>query len=172
MGKDLAQKYIPLAKSIARKIAPDYHDPEELEGVALLALVETVTNNTHTEAQIVEHIKLRVRGSVVNFLTRGGTPDENNMSLDDMEHLAYYDPSAGEDKAHLKIREAVAKLPCQHKNIVQLYYYDGMTQGEIADKLGVTQQTISLKLQEVTDHLRKKMCPSGNTPEKRSGHHL
>ena len=156
----LAEKYMPLAKAIAYRVAPDYHDKEELEGVALLALCEVVAENTHGEAQIVEHIKLRVRGAVLNFISR----DSEHLTYEvpmpedgDLDHLYSWNPHETGSDINDRLRDAVSKLPEDSQRLVKMHYYEGMTQREIADVLGLTQQAISAQLRGVAGKLREML---------------
>lgn len=153
----LAEKYMPLAKSIAYRVAPEYHDKEELESVALLALVEVVNENNHDEAQVVEHIRLRVRGAVINYLNRDMSHLGHELAMPDDDSLDYlnaYDPHKEQDEMPQKVRDAIKKLEPIDQRLVKMHYYENMTHQEIADQLGVERSTITKKLQRVTGALR------------------
>lgn len=156
----LAEKYMPLAKAIAYRVAPDYHDKGELEGVALLALCEVVVENTYDEAQVVEHIRTRVKGAVIDFLRKEKRVRQNEAPMPedgDLDHLYSWNPHETGSDINDRLRDAVSKLPEDSQRLVKMHYYEGMTQREIADVLGLTQQAISAQLRGVAGKLREML---------------
>lgn len=155
----LAEKYMPLAKSIAYRVAPDYYDKEDLESVAMVALVEVVAQaDGKPEPVVIEHIKTAVRGEILNYLNRdlGYRSYEVAMPEDDsLDYLNAYDPHKEQDEVPQKVRDAIKKLEPIDQRLVKMHYYENMTQQEIADAVGITQQAISARLQRVTANLRE-----------------
>ena len=64
-----------------------------------------------------------------------------------------------EDADERIVRQALAEarkaLPPREKEVVRLYYEDGMTQEAIAQKLGVSQANISKALNRARKNLKK-----------------
>lgn len=56
-----------------------------------------------------------------------------------------------EDRA---LMEVVMNLPCRYKEVVLLYYYQGLTMEETAETLGVAVSTISTRLKKARQRLR------------------
>ena len=68
-----------------------------------------------------------------------------------------------EDADERIVRQALAEarkaLPPREKEVVRLYYEDGMTQEAIAQKLGVSQANISKALNRALKNLKKILNP-------------
>ena len=60
------------------------------------------------------------------------TPDVLTSLIENESHV--------EELVSLKV--AIRKLSKRHRLVIQLYYYEGKTQQEIADILGITQQSV------------------------------
>lgn len=56
-----------------------------------------------------------------------------------------------------ELYSAIAKLTPRQKELVRLFYFDGMTQEEIAKKLGVAQATVSVTLERAIENLKKTL---------------
>ena len=81
-----------------------------------------------------------VRGEV--FDRRSGSLFESTFAADDDE-----DAAAVREEMFALLRELVAtKLTARQREIVELSYTDGLTQAEIAARLGITQQVVSKQL--------------------------
>jgi len=59
--------------------------------------------------------------------------------------------ASDEDRA---LMEAVLNLPYKYKEVVLLYYYQGLNLREISEALGVTVSTISTRLKKAREKLR------------------
>ena len=59
------------------------------------------------------------------------------------------------DTEDLDLSMAVMKLPRKMREAVLLYYYQDMSTEEIAKALGITQSTVSYRLQKGREKLRK-----------------
>lgn len=59
------------------------------------------------------------------------------------------------DKELRRLYAAMSKLTERQSEIIQLYYYKGMSQYEIADELGIRQQSVDRILKQAVNRLRK-----------------
>lgn len=70
------------------------------------------------------------------------------------DRLGEIDPGYGEIETRDALEKGIAKLPQLEREIVLLRFYNGMTQWEIAQKVGVSQMHVSRLLARGLDHLR------------------
>ena len=59
------------------------------------------------------------------------------------------------DKELKRLYAAMSKLTERQSEIIQLYYYKGLSQYEIADELGIRQQSVDRILKQAVNRLRK-----------------
>jgi RNA polymerase sigma factor (sigma-70 family) len=64
-----------------------------------------------------------------------------------------HDPAAAEDLARA-IRRAVARLPARYRDVVELHYFEGLSQAQVAARLAVPEGTVRTWLQRGRDRLR------------------
>ena len=55
------------------------------------------------------------------------------------------------------LMEAILNLPYKHKEVVLLYYYQGLNLREISEALGVAASTISTRLKKARERLRREL---------------
>lgn len=77
------------------------------------------------------------------FVDRSVTADALPMQTDSQEDYA--------------LMEAVMSLPCRHKEVVLLYYYQGLNLQEIAEALGIAVSTVSVRLKKAREKLRREL---------------
>ena len=63
-------------------------------------------------------------------------------------------PASPEDRA---LVETVMNLPYRHREVVLLYYYQGMSLREISEVLGIAASTISIRLKKAREKLRHEL---------------
>ena len=164
----LDEKYIPLAKSIANKVGRkyNYNDIEDLESVAMLALVEAVQSSTSDyEGGVVEYLKSHIRGTLLNYLNR---EDHGQVTIEDCSGAWFTDPldDSHEDKMVAEetaqeredmLHDAIKQLTPQQQRVVKLLHFEGKTQEEAATILGIKRQVVSEHNQVLMQELRKIM---------------
>ena len=72
--------------------------------------------------------------------------------LDDLPEQAYVQRYQDNE-----VLQAVTALPEKYRTAVLLYYYQGMTQDEIAQTLGIPVSTVKTRLKRAKDRLRDSL---------------
>ena len=78
--------------------------------------------------------------------------DEDGDTLS--SHLGGEDPGLLEAEHRAALSPLMARLPPREQNILQLRFFEGMTQSEIAGQLGISQMHVSRLLARSLDQLR------------------
>jgi RNA polymerase sigma-B factor len=73
----------------------------------------------------------------------GGGDDEDGPSPDSGPMLGYEDAQLTSTPDRVALRDALASLPERERRIVELRFYEGLTQSEIAAKVGTSQVHVS-----------------------------
>jgi RNA polymerase sigma-B factor len=73
----------------------------------------------------------------------GGGDDDDGPSPDDGPMLGYEDEQLASTPERVALRDALSSLPERERRIVELRFYDGLTQSEIAAKVGTSQVHVS-----------------------------
>ena len=73
----------------------------------------------------------------------GGGDDDDGPSPDNGPMLGYEDAQLASTPDRVALRDALASLPERERRIVELRFYEGLTQSEIAAKVGTSQVHVS-----------------------------
>jgi RNA polymerase sigma-B factor len=73
----------------------------------------------------------------------GGGDDEDGPSPDNGPMLGYEDAQLTSTPERVALRDALASLPERERRIVELRFYEGLTQSEIAARVGTSQVHVS-----------------------------
>jgi RNA polymerase sigma-70 factor (ECF subfamily) len=72
-------------------------------------------------------------------------------------------PGAKTDIDHERLQSALDDLPEEFKIVVLMFYFEGCSYREIAERLGVPDGTVMSRLSRAKSHLRRKLSPSSRT---------
>lgn len=86
--------------------------------------------------------------------------DANNLGYEEViTHNNYKEKSELED-ARLIIELVIVRLPKEYRKLVELYYYNDLSQREIADKMQMSPMQVSRKLKKAFELLHKMIADS------------
>ncbi len=85
--------------------------------------------------------------------------DDNGDAVEDGITLGGEDPRLGLSEDRLVIRSLLAELPARERAIVTMRFFGGMTQSQIAARVGVSQVQVSRLLRQVLDRMRQRLAP-------------
>jgi RNA polymerase sigma-B factor len=95
------------------------------------------------------------------------TPGGDTPSLG--ERIASRDDEHGEAENRLMIRQLLTELPVRERRIVYLRYFEGLTQSEIADRVGISQMHVSRLLSRSLDQLGRSIADRDPEPSDAPG---
>ena len=113
---------------------------------------------------------LNVKKDDINFVRqadrRKSTISLNEWYSSDSDNMGYEEVFAKEDykevseieDAKVILKNVIQKLPKELRELVEMYYYQDMSQKEIADKLGYTQMKVSRMMKKSFSLLYKMMA--------------
>jgi RNA polymerase sigma factor (sigma-70 family) len=160
------EDYLPLVDSVVAKFSrrglPANVSREDLHSVGVLGLIDAANRFDPSKGVPFEcYARLRIGGAIADDLKRTrrravlapfvplelgeGIRDESDGARDNME---------GRESV-AAVFDCLNKLPDHERNIVRLYYFDGLSGTDIARAFGVTRQRISFILKAAIQHLRR-----------------
>ncbi|MBR2834583.1 MAG: SigB/SigF/SigG family RNA polymerase sigma factor [Coriobacteriales bacterium] len=91
-------------------------------------------------------------------LEAGSSDDEDSVSIIDRYGLVDTDLAATDDR--LLVEEALAEFTPKEQEVVRLRFVDGLTQGEIAERIGISQVQVSRLLKRTLKRMQEKIAPA------------
>lgn len=76
------------------------------------------------------------------------------------EELKELDKAVFGDEEVAKLSDAIATLKPEHQNIISLYYFNGMSQNEIAQTTNTTVSAVKARMHRATKQLRQILSPN------------
>lgn len=92
-------------------------------------------------------------------LEAGAVDNENSVAI--IDRYANEDKLLASSDDRMVIQEAVAHFTPEEQEIIKLRFVDGLTQVEIAEKLGVSQVHVSRFLRKILQKMKVKLDPQG-----------
>ena len=86
--------------------------------------------------------------------------DANNLGYEEVIARDNYKEKAELEDARLIIELVIVRLPKEYRKIVELYYYDDLSQKEISEKLSINQMQVSRKLKKAFSMLHEMIADS------------
>lgn len=162
-GKTLAEKYLPLAYSIATQMRLKDEDWEEVASLACEVLSRAASDHAaggkYKDGLFSDYARARIVGAILNY-RRKQTRDKEKTKMVSVGYVLFMQQvKSAEEKLISLEREAdllgaVNELPSDQSDLIHMYFYAGMSQQEIADHIGVSKMTISNKIKGICSVLR------------------
>ena len=130
--------------------------------------------NELSRSPSVEEIAKRVGASVDDVLEAmesssaySSVPLEGGGSSDDddapsvIDHYATEDESLAASDARIVLEDAIRDFSPREKAVLRMRFFEGMTQVEIAERLGISQVQVSRLLRRTLRRVQEKIDPEG-----------
>ena len=157
---ELVELASPWLLSVAQAMLQDRDEAEEVVMHTFRILWENVTPMTGGHAGLMPYLLRVARHRAIDRL-RGRRRSERKVSAAALEwgrqSVAPVEPDeAGHPgwQVHAQVHAAFEALPAEQRTAVQLAYFEGLTQSEIAARLGIPLGTVKTRLRLAFDRLR------------------
>ena len=141
----LQELHLELTKTVGN-LAHDLGRSPTVEEIAKAAGI--------TEEEVLEGLEI---AQAYNFTSLDAPIDSEDGSTSFAEQLGGEDEQLENLEYRASLAPEMAKLPEREQKIVYLRFYKGLTQSEIADKLGISQMHVSRLLTRTLGQLREAL---------------
>ena len=86
--------------------------------------------------------------------------DSNNLGYEEVITTENYKEKAELEDARLIIELVIVRLPKEYRRLVELYYYEDLSQKEIAERTEISQMQVSRKLKKAFEMLHEMIADS------------
>jgi RNA polymerase sigma-70 factor (ECF subfamily) len=157
---ELVELATPWLLSVAQAMLQDRDEAEEVVMHTFRVVWENVTPETGGNAGLMPYLLRVARHRAIDRL-RGRRRNERRLSAVALEWGQQSVAPAEPDEAghpgwqvHAQVHAAFEALPAEQRAAVQLAYFEGLTQSEIAARLGIPLGTVKTRLRLAFDRLR------------------
>lgn len=159
---DLYDRYAGLAYGIAVRILGDPGRAEDAVQEAFLGVWNRASSFDAHRGSLRTWLMASVRNRSIDFLRGRGAHERAEIELDPESTQVASQSDPWRDVAlsleRTAVREALASLPTEQRQVVELAYYGGYSQTEIADMtrvpLGTVKGRMRLALEKMSSYLR------------------
>ncbi len=154
---------------------------------ALFGVIDNIINNTEVSEDVLQNAFVKIwnnfnsydesKGRLYTWMlnvcrnlaidTKRSKHEQIKTKIQEPTENVYYNNKLYiEDKTHeaIGIKEIVQELKNDHQELIELAYYQGYTQQEIAEKLNLPLGTVKTKIRQAILHLRELTKTNLNTP--------
>lgn len=156
----LYDRYASLVYRLALRILTNPQEAEDLTQEIFLNLWRSGSYNpsrgslssfltTLTRSRAID--KIRSRGTNLKFIQRW-----SQMMVNETSSLTPFESAALSQRSH-QVRQALTQLPEKQRQVLEMAYYEGLSQSEIAAQLGIPLGTIKTWSRQGLLNLRKNL---------------
>lgn len=145
--RTLVDKYSPLIFRISYCILCNSADAEDAVQETLLRYITKApdfNDEEHRKAWLIK-VAANISKNMLMFRLRRET-----LNIEDIENI-------GIEQNDYEIFELIMNLPAKHKIVLTLYYVEGYKSKEIAEIIGISEETVRKRLQKGRELLKKEM---------------
>ena len=145
----LYKAYLPSLIGFARRLTRDHHIAEDAVQDAWITIGKTL-NKLEDATRFRAWAFKTVRWRVIDLIRRKG---KENIALADVEEtlVAVSEENKAEGSDLMKL---IRTLPINEREVVYLFYLEGMSVAEIADVIKIPQGTVKSRLNRARNNLR------------------
>ena len=151
------QKYENLMFKAARLVLDKQEDCEDAVQSSCAYLIDHFDKITsYDPAQAASYAVLLVRSRSMDILRK-----QNQASCEDIKQYSNAIPTEAEQSGSMPLESAFERLPERYKEMLTLYYYNGLKIREIAEMQQLSVSAVKKLLQRSRDTLRDLMIEEG-----------
>jgi RNA polymerase sigma-70 factor (ECF subfamily) len=157
---ELYDKYGRLAYSLIYRIVRDAGTAEDLVQETFLRVWNRSAGFDADRGALGGWLLAVARNRAIDYLRSAGGKLRNALELEETAHPSLYLDLEKEilnsDKAR-RLRKAMEKLSANQRNAIELAYFEGLSQTEIAERMGQPLGTVKTWVRSALKHLREEL---------------
>jgi RNA polymerase sigma-70 factor, ECF subfamily len=157
---ELYDRYGKMAYSLVLRVVRDQAIAEDLVQETFLRVWNRVHSIDSDKGSIGPWLLAVARNRAIDYLRSSAGRERNAVELDETDHASLYcSMEAGlliSDQAR-RVKVAMDKLPPNHRTVMELAYFEGLSQTEMAVRMGQPLGTIKTWVRTALQSLRDEL---------------
>jgi len=125
------------------------------------SVVELAVATESTPEQVLEAMESSAAYSALS-LSEGPSPDEEGGGP--MERIGAEDEHFEQSEQRITLATGIQHLPSRERTILHLRFFEGLTQSEIAERIGISQMHVSRLIRNSLEAIREELDSSSAAP--------
>ena len=159
---ELYDRYGRIAFALILRVVRDNRIAEDLVQETFLRLWNRVHAFEAANGALGPWLLSLARNRAIDYLRSGTGRDRRSLDLEAANHPSLYTCMESDllfsDSAR-RVNSAIQKLSAQQREVVELAYFEGLSQSEMADRLGQPLATVQIWLRAALNSLRDDLRP-------------
>ncbi|HYW41396.1 MAG TPA: sigma-70 family RNA polymerase sigma factor [Bryobacteraceae bacterium] len=157
---DLYDRYGRLVYSLILRVVRDTGIAEDLVQETFLRVWNRVQGFDAHKGSIAPWLLAVARNRAIDYLRSAGGRERNAVEFEETDHPALYTDMEQDilnsDKAR-KVKRAVEKLSPNQRQVIELAYFEGLSQTEMAERMGQPLGTVKTWVRAALKNLRDEL---------------
>ena len=154
---ELYDRYGRMAYSLILRIVRDTGTAEDLVQETFLRVWNRVQGFDAEKGSIGPWLLAVARNRAIDYLRSASGRERNAYEFEESDHPALYTDMEHDllvsDKAR-RVKQAMLKLPANHRQVLELAYFEGLSQTEMAERMGQPLGTVKTWVRSALKSLR------------------
>jgi RNA polymerase sigma-70 factor (ECF subfamily) len=164
---DLYDRYAPVALALAGRILGDRSEAEDVLQVVFTRVWQEAGRYDATKGSPTSWLLSWVRNGAIDRLRRREALQRATLQAGDHAPAGHSDDPHGHDASaeeRERLAKAVASLPADQRQVIEMAYFEGLSQTQIAQRLGEPLGTVKTRVRLGMNKLKQALpALSGET---------
>ena len=154
---ELYDRYGRIAYSLILRIVRDAGTAEDLVQETFLRVWNRVHGFDAEKGAIGPWLLAIARNRAIDYLRSSSGKERNALEFEETDHPALFTNMERDlliSDAARRVKTALQKLPENHRQVIELAYFEGLSQTEMAERMGQPLGTVKTWVRAALKHLR------------------
>lgn len=157
---ELYDHYFPLIYAYAARRVGNPHDAEDIAALTFEKALQAMDRFEWKDVSFSAWLYRIATNLITDHFRRAGR--HKQMSFDELEGvLSVSEPRFEQVERAARLMELVAKLPVQYQHMLTLKFFEDLSLDEMAEVLGQSKKTVTMKLYRSLKALKQLVAESG-----------
>jgi RNA polymerase sigma-70 factor (ECF subfamily) len=153
----LYDRYSPIMFALALRIVRERREAEDLLHDVFLEVWRSAKDYDPVRGRVRTWLTIRMRSRALDLQKSARV--SRNVGDDSVLDRVAADPDLAESPDRTKIRQALAALPVEQRQVLELGYFEGLSCSEIAERIKTPIGTVKSRVAAALGKLRQSLGP-------------